>query len=141
MFVRQISVFAENRSGAILEITAALKVADINIRALCIADTADFGVVRLIASDTDKALATLRERGFTAMENPVMAIGIKDTPGAFHGILEALYEKAITIEYSYAYSSPTFGATVIMKCRRPDLAAGLIQAHGYKLLTQEEADK
>ncbi|MGE4354122.1 MAG: ACT domain-containing protein [Oscillospiraceae bacterium] len=141
MFVRQISVFAENRSGAILEITSVLKETNINIRALSIADTADFGVVRLIVSDTDKALAALRERGLTAMENPVMAIRIDDTPGAFHGILEALYEKTITIEYSYAYASPTAGATVIMKCRRQELAAQLIQAHGYKLLSQEEADK
>lgn len=141
MFIRQISVFAENRSGAILEITSALKDAEINIRALSIADTADFGVVRFIASDTDKALAALRDHGFTAMENNVMAIHLDDTPGAFHGILEALYEKNITIEYSYAYASPSGGATIVMKCRKQQIAAELILAHGFKLMSQSEADK
>ena len=141
MFVRQISVFAENRSGAILEIASVLRDAGINIRALCIADTADFGVVRFIASNTDAALAALRDHGLTAMENPVMAISMEDKPGAFCGILEALHEKSITIEYSYAYVNPHGdGATVIMKCRKQDMAAELIRSHGYKLLTQEETN-
>lgn len=137
MFIRQISVFAENRTGAILEITAVLKDANINIRALCIADTADFGVVRLIVDDTDKALEALRSHSLTVLETPVMAIKIDDDPGAFHGILEALYEKVITVEYSYAYVSPTSGAVVIMKCRKQEAAAELVQAHGYTLLSHE----
>ena len=141
MFIRQISVFAENRTGAILEITGVLRDAEINIRAFCIADTADFGVVRLIVDHTDKALTALRDHGLTVLETPVMAIRISDKPGAFHGILEALNEKNIAIEYSYAYVSPFDGAVVIMKCRKQEAAAELIQAHGYRLLTQEEADK
>ncbi|MGI6028526.1 MAG: hypothetical protein ACOX81_03855 [Candidatus Heteroscillospira sp.] len=141
MFIRQISVFAENRTGAILEITAVLRDAEINIRAFCIADTADFGVVRLIVDQTDKALAALREHGLTVLETPVMAIRIQDKPGSFHGILEALNEKNIAIEYSYAYVSPNDGAVAIIKSRKQEAAAELVQSHGYRLLTQEEADK
>lgn len=139
MFIKQISIFAENRNGAIMEITAALQDADINIRALSIADTTDFGIVRLIVDKTEAALEALRAREMTVVETEVVAVSVDDTPGSFHKALEALYDGAVMIEYSYAFVAPVGGgATVILRCREQEKAARLLESRGLKLLKQEE---
>ena len=139
MFIRQISIFAENRNGAIMEITKALGNAGINIRALSIADTTDFGIVRLIVDKTDKAIAALKAQDMTLSETPVIAVSIADTPGAFNGALEALYDGAVMIEYSYGFVSPVKGgATVILRCSEPEKAYELIRSKGLCLLTQDD---
>ena len=141
MFIKQISIFVENRNGAILEITAALRDAGVNIRALSIADTSDFGVVRLIVDKTDEALKSLRNEGMTVSVTEVIAVSVGDTPGSFHTALEALYEGAVMIEYSYAFVAPVGGgATVILRCREPELAADLLQKKGLRLLCQSDVN-
>ena len=139
MFVKQISVFAENRNGAVMEITGALLAANVNMRALSIADTIDFGVVRLIADKPDAAIEALRREKLTVVETDVIAISVDDRPGGFHAALKALYEGEIMIEYSYAFVAPVGGgATVILKCREPERAVRMLGENGVKMLTQEE---
>ena len=142
MFIRQISIFAENRNGAIMEITKALGNSGINIRALSIADTADFGIVRLIVDKTDEAIAALKAQDMTVSETQVIAVSIADTPGAFNTALEALYEGAVMIEYSYGFVSPIKGgATVIVRCREPEKAHELLKAKSLCLLTQADVSR
>ena len=139
MFIKQLSIFAENRTGSIMEITAALRDADINIRALSIADTADFGIVRFIADKNEEAVAALRDRGMAVLETDVIAVSVGDTPGSFHVALEALYEGDVSIEYAYAFVAPVGGgATVILRCREQEKAAELLLGRGLKLLKQSE---
>lgn len=139
MFIKQLSVFAENRTGSIMEITGALGSAGVNIRALSIADTADYGIVRLIVDKSEEAADALRARGIAVLETDVIAVSVSDTPGGFHVALEALYEGSVSIEYAYAFVAPVGGgATVIMRCREPEKAVELLRARGLKLLEQSE---
>lgn len=141
MFIKQISVFIENRNGAILELTSALKDAEINIRALSIADTTDFGVVRLIVDKTGEALAALHEKGLTAKEGDVIGVSVSDRPGCFHQAIAALSEADIPIEYAYAFVSPMgLGANVILRCKKQEQAVKALTDRGLRLLTQEEVN-
>lgn len=136
MLIRQISIFAENRPGAILEITDVLGKADINIWALSVADTSDFGVVRIITEETDRAMTVLRENHFTASLTNVLSIKIENKSGSFHSILKALAEKEISVEYSYAYAAPECGATIIIKCRDEKTAAQHLVDSGFTLVSE-----
>ncbi len=139
MLLKQISVFAENRAGAIRDITGILYEANINIRALSIADTTDFGVVRLIVDKRKEALTALRSGGMTVKETDVVALAVDDTPGAFHKALSALTESGIMVEYSYGFVSPLAGsATVILKCDDQEKALGCLTAKGFKLLCADD---
>lgn len=139
MFIKQISVFAENRTGAISEITEVLLQSQVNIRALCIADTSDFGVVRLIVDKMDEALAALRSKGMTVVETDVIAVSVADQPGGFHGALLALGRGGAFVEYAYAFVAPRSGeATVILRCREQEDAARQLLAAGYRLLSQSD---
>ena len=100
MLLKQISVFAENRRGAIMEITGVLSRAGVNIRAISIADTTDFGVVRLIVDKRKDALAALRENGMTVRETDVVALAVDDSPGALYRALETLTNSGVMVEYS-----------------------------------------
>lgn len=105
MRVEQISVFLENRAGRLAEITRVLGEAGVNIRALSLADTSDFGILRLIVSDNDKAKAALKERGFTVGKTNVVAVEVEDKPGGLNRILELLSNQSINVEYMYAFVS------------------------------------
>lgn len=139
MLLKQISVFVENRRGAIQDITGVLFGAGVSIRAISIADTTDFGVVRLIVDKRREALAALRESGMTVKETDVIALEVDDEPGAFHGALIALSESRIMIEYSYGFVSPIGnGATIILKCDDQEKALGCLTRKGFKLLTVDD---
>jgi hypothetical protein len=139
MLLKQISVFAENRHGAIRDITAVLADADINIRALSIADTTDFGVVRLIVDRRKDALAALHKNGITVIETDVLALAVDDSPGTFHEALVALTESNIMIEYCYGFVSPKAGlATVILKCDDEEKALGCLSSKGFSLLSADD---
>ena len=103
MKVRQLSVFLENRSGRMARVTRLLGDAGINIRALSIADTADFGILRLIVNDPDRAAEVLRSAGFSVRNTDVVAIEVPDRPGGLAGVLEALGGADINVEYLYAF--------------------------------------
>ena len=103
MQVEQISVFLENKTGRLSEVTGILSEAGVNIRALALADTSDFGVLRLIVDNNEKAVAVLKENGFTVGKTEVVAVEVEDKPGGLHNILKTLRGQGINVEYMYAY--------------------------------------
>jgi len=113
MIVEQISVFLENKAGRLAEVTAILAESDINIRALSLADTSDFGVLRLIVNDNQKAVETLKNRGFTIGKTDVVAVEVEDRPGGLHKILQVLNASQVNVEYMYAFA-PYSGDKAVM---------------------------
>lgn len=100
---KQISIFLENKAGRLAHVTRVLGDAHINIRALSIADTSDFGILRLIVNDPNKAYQVLKEKGFTVSETEVIAVQVPDTPGSLATVLEELNAQQLNIEYLYAF--------------------------------------
>ena len=139
MLLKQISVFVENRVGAMLDITSVLAEKDINLRAITIADTADFGIVRLIVDKRKAALEAFKEARMTVIETDVLALAIDDTPGSFHKALKTLVDNNITVEYSYGFVSPVGGgATIILKCDNMTLAHDCLEKCRFRLLTADD---
>ena len=135
MRVEQISVFLENRAGRLAEITRVLGEAGVNIRALSLADTSDFGILRLIVSDNDKAKAALKEHGFTVGKTNVVAVEVEDKPGGLHRILELLSQQSINVEYMYAFVQQTGeNAVIIFRFDDIDGAVKLLQDNDIKVL-------
>lgn len=103
MKVEQISVFLENKSGRLAEVARALAEAGVNIRALSVADTSDFGILRLIVNNNEKAVSALKQHGFTVSKTEVLALEVPDVPGGLSKILELLDREKINVEYVYAF--------------------------------------
>ncbi len=103
MKAEQISIFLENKAGRLSEVTGTLAGAGVNIRALSLADTTDFGVLRLIVDDNQKAEEALKNAGFTVRITHVVAVEVDDRPGGLHFILDALTRANINVEYMYAF--------------------------------------
>ncbi len=103
MQTEQISIFIENKAGRLSDVTGILAKAGINIRALAVADTSDFGVLRLIVDDNAKAEAALKNQGFTVRKTRVVAVEVDDRPGGLHHILDVLKNARINVEYMYAF--------------------------------------
>ena len=103
MKIRQISVFLENKVGRVGEITRILGDNNINIRALSLADTSDFGILRMIVDDIEKALKALRGRGIIVKETAVVAVEVPDKPGGLTAVLDILTDNGINVEYMYAF--------------------------------------
>ncbi|MBO6229017.1 MAG: ACT domain-containing protein [Ruminiclostridium sp.] len=140
MTVKQLSVFVENRPGRLCAVTEALASAGINIRAVSIADTKDFGIMRIIVNDTDKAVAALKEKGFIASAANVIAVFADDKPGSMASIMKTLYNDNISVEYMYAaFLNPTKGiACLILRVDNNDKAVTALTEAGCKLLTEKE---
>jgi hypothetical protein len=135
MRVEQISVFLENRAGRLAEITRVLGEAGVNIRALSLADTSDFGILRLIVSDNDKAKAALKERGFTVGKTNVVAVEVEDKPGGLNRILELLSNQSINVEYMYAFVQHSGeNAVIIFRFDDIDKAVKLLMENNIKVL-------
>jgi hypothetical protein len=141
MFVKQISVFMENRAGRLEEITGILAKAGINIRALSLADTSDFGILRLIVNDPDKAADILKQNAFTVRENDVIATEVDDRPGGLHEILNLFSKAGISIEYMYAFLERKRDdhAVLIIRVEAAAKAVKMLQDAGKHLLTAIEA--
>jgi hypothetical protein len=105
VFVKQLSVFIENRSGRLAAACDALADNDINIVALSLADTADFGILRMIVSDPETAYDVFREDGFTVIQNDVLAVEVEDRPGGLAELLDVLDSAGVNVEYMYAFST------------------------------------
>ena len=103
MQAEQISIFIENKAGRLSDVTGILAQAGVNIRALAVADTSDFGVLRLIVDDNAKAEAALKNEGFTVRKTRVVAVEVDDRPGGLHHILDVLKNARINVEYMYAF--------------------------------------
>ena len=116
MLVNQIAVFLENRAGRLLSLSKALSDAKIDLVSLNIADTSDFGIVRMITSDNEKAMKALKEAGFVVKENELIGIEVDDVPGGLTKVLEGLASSDIDIEYLYSYAkSNSAKATILVK--------------------------
>jgi len=113
MKAEQISIFLENKAGRLLEVTGTLAQAGVNIRALSLADTTDFGVLRLIVDNNQKAEEALKEAGFTVRITHVVAVEVDDRPGGLHFILDVLTQAGINVEYMYAFVQQS-GSNAIM---------------------------
>ena len=107
MFIKQLSIFVENKPGRLATITNILKENDIDIRALSVADTRDFGIMRLIVDNPEKAEKVFKEAGCTVSLTNVIAIGIEDRPGGLAEAMDVLYANNISVEYMYAFISKT----------------------------------
>lgn len=141
MSIKQISAFVENKPGRAYELFRSLADAGINIRAMNIADTKDFGVLRLIVEDTEKAKEVLGEET-VVITTQVVAVEMEDKAGALCGILGVLQEGGINIEYAYAFVTPTKkGAYTVLRVDKTNEAETALLAKGYRLLTQEEVDQ
>ena len=139
MKVEQISVFLENKSGRLAEVAEMLARSGINIRALSLADTADFGILRLIVNETEKAKQVLKEGGFTVGKTEVIAVEVSDRPGGLAGILNVLNGGGINVEYMYAFVQKS-GNNAIIIFRIDDLerAIAVLQKAGIRILKGEE---
>lgn len=138
MQVEQISVFLENKSGRLSEVTAILTEAEVNIRALALADTSDFGVLRLIVDNTEKARQALKNNGFTVGKTNVVAVEVADRPGGLHDILTMLHNADLNVEYMYAFvHSSGDNAVMIFRIEKDQAAIKLLTANGVRVLDGE----
>ena len=137
MGIKQISVFLENTTGRICEVTRTLAQAGISLRAINIADTADFGILRVIVDKTDEAIKALTDGGFTTRQTDVAAVEIEDKPGSLDALLR-LYEKSgINIEYLYASLEGMSGkAVVIFKPENPEKGFEILEKSGLKTVNR-----
>jgi hypothetical protein len=135
MRVEQISIFLENKAGRLAEVSRVLSEAGVNIRALSLADTSDFGILRLIVDNNDKAKAVLKERGFTVGKTDVVAVEVEDRPGGLNRILDILSRQNINVEYMYAFVQHTGkDAVIIFRFDDIDMAVKLLQENNVKVL-------
>ena len=134
MGIKQISVFLENTTGRICEVTRTLAQADINLRAISIADTADFGILRLIVDKTEKAIDILSSAGFTTRQTTVAAVEIEDVPGSLASLMELFQKSGINIEYLYASLEGNQGkAVVIFKLEDHERGEAVLEKSGLKM--------
>ena len=135
MKVEQLSIFLENKPGGLEQVTRILKDAEINIRTLSLADTTDFGVLRLIVNDVDAAALVLKTQGLRVSRTTVVAVEVPDRPGGLHGILEVLSRNGINVEYLYAFVEKSGrNAVIIFRFDDPDTAIEVLQKNGLTVL-------
>jgi hypothetical protein len=138
MLVKQISVFIENKSGRLAEVTKTLGDNGIDIKALSVADTADFGVLRLIVNRPDDAERILRDAGFAVSRTAVIAIGVADVPGGLSVALGILEAGGVAIEYMYAFIGKMKDeALVILRVENPEKAIEVLGGKGIQVLAAE----
>lgn len=139
MRVEQIAVFLENKSGRLAEITSIIAEEGVNIRALSVADTADFGILRLIVDDVEKAKAALKENGFTVGKTNVLAVEVSDQVGGLAKVLKSIEAAGLNVEYMYAFVNKSGeNAVLIFRFEDMDKAIDSLLADGYTLLTGEQ---
>ena len=139
MLVEQIAVFLENKSGRLADITAVLAENNINIRALSVADTADFGILRLIVDNVEMAKSVLKENGFTVGKTNVIAVEVEDKTGGLAKVLKCLTLDNINIEYMYAFVNKTAeNAVLIFRFEKMEEAIATLQKGGFTILSREQ---
>lgn len=142
MLVEQIAVFLENKSGRLAEIASVLADSNINIRALSVADTADFGILRLIVDEVEKAKEVLTENGFTVGKTNVVAVAVEDKSGGLAKVLNCIKNANINVEYMYAFvNKADEDAVLIFRFEKMEEAIDALQAKGFSVLTREQVCK
>ena len=140
MIIRQMSVFLENRPGAMAEVLAVLKDHKVNMRALALADTSDFGILRLVVNEPDKIGTILRNAGFTVKITQVLALTVEDDPGSLYEKLMKFSDAGVNVEYMYAFAAAGDSfARVVLKVDNLELAAKI--ANGQELLAESGSEE
>ena len=139
MAIRQLSVFVENKKGSLHEITDVLAKAKIDLRSMCIADTSDYGIVRIIADDPIRAQNILAEAGHLANVREVTAFAVPDAPGGLAQVLDILEENSVNIEYLYALVTRNVGkAYAVARTDDSEKAEKILEANGIELLSESD---
>jgi hypothetical protein len=139
MNIQQISVFLENKPGRLASVAQVLRDHKINIRALTVADTSDFGILRMIVSNPEMGYEKLREAGFTVKVNTVIAVQIDDREGLFYDIMCLCDKSKLNIEYTYSFvEQQSKKAILFLRFENCDKAIEVFTKNGYKLITCEE---
>jgi hypothetical protein len=135
MKVEQISVFLENKPGSLEHATRVLRDASINIRTLSLAETSDFGILRLIVNDVEKANKVLKDAGFRVSKTVVVAVEVPDKPGGLHSIMEVLSVEGINVEYLYAFVEKSGqNAVIIFRFDAPEKAIEVLMKHKFAVV-------
>ncbi|MCX7831531.1 MAG: hypothetical protein N2440_01370 [Actinobacteria bacterium] len=135
MPVKQISVFLENKSGRLYDLAKVLGDNQINMIALTVAETGDYGVVRIIADKAEKAVQVLKDNGFTVSETDVIGVVVPDRPGGLASVLEVLKGNNLNIEYLYCFAGPTKDTAIdIMRIEDVTKAEDIIRRSGFEVL-------
>lgn len=138
MAVKQLSVLAENRKGSLKRVLDVLSEANVDLRSIMIADTEEYGIFRMITSDTEKAAKVLREAGFTASYREVVAAAIPDKPGALNHVLTLLADAEINLEYMYSViNSKAESAYMVFRVDRNEEAEEVLRVNGIEILSEE----
>jgi len=138
MQIRQVSVFLENKVGRVMEITEVLGENKINLRALSLADTSDFGILRMIVDKVDQAIGALKEKGFIVKETEVVAVEVPDKPGGLAQVLEILCIANINVEYMYAFfEQPKDKALLIFRFEDSERAIDVLVSKGIQIVGGE----
>lgn len=139
MTIPQISVFLENKAGQLADITGILSENQVNMRAISIAETADYGVLRLIVDDASKASSILLENGFILTMTPVVGVAVSDTPGSLSKVLGVISREEIDVEYMYSVFGQKDGmACMIFRVADSDRLTALLEDNGISTITGEE---
>lgn len=139
MKAKQISIFLENKKGRLAAATNALAKFGANLRALNIADTADFGIMRVIVDNPDNVCSKLKAEGFTAKITDVLAAAVEDQPGALHNILQILDDNNVNLEYLYVFiGKDDTKAILIMRIKDIETATKVLESNGVILLSHKD---
>ena len=143
MSIKQISVFLENRPGALYAMTGVLAQNKIDLRALNVAETKDFGIVRIIVDNVYEATTVLKDAGYIHSVTPVLGVAIPDVPGGLNKVLQVLTDAGMNVEYMYAFlgGKDVDHAYMIFRVEDAAAAASVLAARGIKVVEQEEMDR
>lgn len=142
MNIKQISAFLENKPGALYAMTGVLAQNQVDLRALSVAETKDFGIVRMIADDVYKATTVLKEAGYIHSITPVLGVAIDDVPGGLNRVLQVLTDAQVNVEYMYAFlgGKKADHAYMVFRVENNEAATAALGARGIKTVEQEEMD-
>lgn len=138
MFVEQLSVFIENREGRLEQVLDALKQKNINIISLSLADSSDFGLLRMIVSNPEEGKSALKEAGFSAMLTKVLAVKLSNQVGQLQVLLSEICKAGINIEYTYALATGNDDASIVIKTADLEKAAEVLEKTGVELIKAAE---
>ena len=142
MSIKQISVFLENKPGALYAMTGVLAQNRIDMRAMNVAEASDFGIVRFIADDVYKATTVLKDAGYVHSITPVLGVAIPDVPGGLNKVLQVLTDAQVNVEYMYAFlgGKDVDHAYMIFRVADQEKAAAALSARGIRLVEQDEIE-
>ena len=142
MNIKQISVFLENKPGALYAMTGVLAQNQVDMRALSVAETKDFGIVRMIVDDVYKATTVLKEAGYIHSITPVLGVAIPDVPGGLNKVLQVLTDADVNVEYMYAFlgGKKADHAYMVFRVEDNEAATAALAARGIKTVEQDEMD-